>query len=85
MIIIDGKERYKPSYYHGAKGILLVYDNTDRFTFISVKRWWLEYIEKYAPSPCDVAVTLVSNSFASEDPVVVSAKEGKAFAGTLKR
>lgn len=46
------------SYYRGAEGCLLVFDVTDRRSFIDLKGW-LEDLQKWAEE--DVVIMLVGN------------------------
>ena len=78
-----GQERFRTissTYYHGAHGIIVVYDVTNRTSFENVVRWLTE-IDKYARE--GVNKLLVGNkSDATEEGAErqVSMTEGKAFA-----
>ena len=48
-----GQERFRTittSYFRGAQGILLVYDVTDRATFLSIRNW-VQQIQMVRPRP----------------------------------
>lgn len=56
-----GQEKFRSitySYYHGANGVLVVYDVTDRFSFQSIEGW-MDNISHHAKDP--IAVVLVGN------------------------
>ena len=56
-----GQERFKSiltSYYKGTHGVLLVYDITDRRSFVDVQNW-VNDVEKYGRE--DVVKTLIGN------------------------
>lgn len=75
-----GQERFRTitcNYYHGAHGIIVVYDITDRDSFNSVKMWMGE-IKKYAQS--NVRKLLVGNKKDLEDQREISFEEGKELA-----
>mmetsp|Transcript_36988 Transcript_36988/g.58185 ORF Transcript_36988/g.58185 Transcript_36988/m.58185 type:complete len:204 (-) Transcript_36988:334-945(-) len=75
-----GQERFRTitsSYYHGAHGIIVVYDVTDNVTFTNVKQW-LEEISRYA-SP-SVAKLLVGNKSDLEGDRIVPLEAAKGFA-----
>jgi Ras-related protein Rab-1A len=58
---IAGQERWitmRPSYYAGAKGIIIVGDLTRRNTFNQIKQFWIPDVKKY----CDKApIVLLAN------------------------
>mmetsp|Transcript_6496 Transcript_6496/g.8662 ORF Transcript_6496/g.8662 Transcript_6496/m.8662 type:complete len:200 (-) Transcript_6496:164-763(-) len=75
-----GQERFRTitsSYYHGAHGIIVVYDVTDNVTFTNVKQW-LEEISRYASQT--VAKLLVGNKSDLDSDRVVSYQVAKDFA-----
>lgn len=56
-----GQERFKSiltSYYKGTHGVLLVYDITDRRSFVDVQNW-VNDVEKYGRE--DVVKILIGN------------------------
>ena len=56
-----GQERYRTitkAYYKGADGILVVFDLTDRDSFVNVDGW-LKEIEKHCGT--DVSVIVIAN------------------------
>lgn len=56
-----GQERFKSiltSYYKGTHGVLLVYDITDRRSFVDVQNW-INDVEKYGRE--DVVKILIGN------------------------
>ncbi len=75
-----GQERFQTitcNYYHGAQGIFVVYDITDRESFNGVKMWMNE-IKKYAqPS---VIKILVGNKNDMEEKREITFEEGKEVA-----
>eukprot|EP00002_Diphylleia_rotans_P029398 TRINITY_DN598_c0_g2_i1.p1 TRINITY_DN598_c0_g2~~TRINITY_DN598_c0_g2_i1.p1 ORF type:complete len:182 (-),score=40.58 TRINITY_DN598_c0_g2_i1:229-774(-) len=78
-----GQERFRAithSYYHGAHGILVVYDVTKRETFDHIQSWFTE-ISRYA-SP-NVVNLLVGNKTDLASERVVRTEEGKAFGSSL--
>lgn len=75
-----GQERFQTitcNYYHGAQGIFVVYDITDRESFNSVKMWMGE-IKKYAQP--NVIKILVGNKNDMEEKREISFEEGKEMA-----
>jgi len=77
-----GQERFRTitaSYYRGAHGIIIVYDVTERPTFINVERWMKE-IQKYAKE--NVEIILIGNKSDLQDRQVTF-EEGKQLATNL--
>merc|ERR1711924_145695 len=76
-----GQERFRTittAYYHGAMGILLVYDVTNEQTFLNVKNWMRQIDTHAAENVCRV---LVGNKCdVPADQRVVSYEQGKALA-----
>mmetsp|Transcript_41595 Transcript_41595/g.104902 ORF Transcript_41595/g.104902 Transcript_41595/m.104902 type:complete len:209 (+) Transcript_41595:73-699(+) len=75
-----GQERFRTvtsSYYHGANGVLVVYDITDPVSFNNVRQW-LQEIERYAAE--NVATILIGNKSDLEEKRAVPVSEAKAFA-----
>ncbi|CEL92628.1 unnamed protein product [Vitrella brassicaformis CCMP3155] len=78
-----GQERFRTitsSYYRGAHGIIIVYDVTDKESFLNVKNWIAE-IDKYATE--NVNKLLVGNKCDLASKKVVSYDEGKELADQL--
>uniref|UniRef100_A0A0G4I0L8 Uncharacterized protein n=1 Tax=Chromera velia CCMP2878 TaxID=1169474 RepID=A0A0G4I0L8_9ALVE len=78
-----GQERFRTitsSYYRGAHGIIIVYDVTDRESFMNVRNWIAE-IDKYATE--NVNKLLVGNKCDLASKKVVSYDEGKELADQL--
>ena len=78
-----GQERFKTitaTYYKGAHGIILVYDITDRSTFVDIHTW-LNEIETHAST--GVAKLLVGNKCDMEAERQVSFDEGQNMASEL--
>ncbi|KAM9375973.1 ras-related protein Rab-8-like [Pholidichthys leucotaenia] len=72
-----GIERFKsviPLYYRGAKGIMLVYDITNRYSFENI-RGWMEHVETHAPSGVDKVI--VGNKCDLDSQREVSKEEGQ--------
>jgi len=79
-----GQERFRTitsSYYHGAHGIIVVYDITDHVTFTNVKQW-LEEIARYASQT--VAKLLVGNKSDLEGDRTVPYQTAKDFADNVQ-
>eukprot|EP01092_Planopodium_desertum_P014101 TRINITY_DN70036_c0_g1_i1.p1 TRINITY_DN70036_c0_g1~~TRINITY_DN70036_c0_g1_i1.p1 ORF type:complete len:202 (-),score=28.38 TRINITY_DN70036_c0_g1_i1:59-664(-) len=79
-----GQERFRTitsSYYRGANGIIIVYDVTDKESFINVKTW-LGEIEQNAGE--GVLKLLVGNKCDLVDKKVVDADTARKFADDLK-
>mmetsp|Transcript_6596 Transcript_6596/g.18637 ORF Transcript_6596/g.18637 Transcript_6596/m.18637 type:complete len:204 (+) Transcript_6596:197-808(+) len=79
-----GQERFRTitsSYYHGAHGIIVVYDITDHVTFTNVKQW-LEEIARYASQT--VAKLLVGNKADLEADRTVPYQTAKDFADDMQ-
>nr|DAD47339.1 TPA_asm: hypothetical protein HUJ06_017276 [Nelumbo nucifera] len=78
-----GQERFRTitsSYYHGAQGIIVVYDVTDQESFNNVKQW-LNEIDRYASE--NVNKLLVGNKCNLTTHKVVSYGTAKAFADEI--
>ena len=75
-----GEDRFRSitrNYYKGAKGILLIFDVTDKETFGHVRDW----IEKiHEESPEKITIFLVGNKIDKNDERVISNEEGKKIA-----
>ncbi len=74
-----GQERFRTittSYFRGAQGILLIYDVTDRQTFLSIRNW-VSQVQMHA----DISVNrlLIANKCDMENRAV-SLEEGEALA-----
>ncbi|KAK6534658.1 hypothetical protein TWF281_005964 [Arthrobotrys megalospora] len=75
-----GQERFRTltsSYYRGAHGILLVYDISNRDSFLSMPRWF-EEAERFAPE--GVIKILVGNKTDRAAQRAVKASEGEELA-----
>lgn len=75
-----GQERYKSitnAYYKGAKGALVVYDITQKESFLNVKKW---INELRMNGDKDVIIVLVGNKCDLEDNRMVSIEEGSELA-----
>ncbi|KAK6506999.1 hypothetical protein TWF481_005455 [Arthrobotrys musiformis] len=75
-----GQERFRTltsSYYRGAHGILLVYDISNRDSFLSMPRWF-EEAERFAPE--GVIKILVGNKTDRTAQRAVKASEGEELA-----
>mmetsp|Transcript_2358 Transcript_2358/g.5535 ORF Transcript_2358/g.5535 Transcript_2358/m.5535 type:complete len:207 (-) Transcript_2358:1083-1703(-) len=75
-----GQERFRTittSYFRGAQGILLVYDVTDRNSFISIRNW-VAQIQMHAD--VNVNKILIGNKCDVQDQRAVSFEEGDALA-----
>jgi Ras-related protein Rab-1A len=76
-----GQERYNTitsTYYRGCHGVIVVYDVTDRQSFLNVKKW-IGDIEKYTESTSDLTVLLVANKCDQETRRVVPLREANEF------
>lgn len=77
-----GQERFRTitcSYYHGANGIIVMYDITDENSFNNVKQW-LKEISRYASD--HVNTLLLGNKSEMEDCRAVSKETAQQFALT---
>eukprot|EP00596_Hydrurales_sp_CCMP1899_P007343 CAMPEP_0119034278 /NCGR_PEP_ID=MMETSP1177-20130426/1279_1 /TAXON_ID=2985 /ORGANISM="Ochromonas sp, Strain CCMP1899" /LENGTH=197 /DNA_ID=CAMNT_0006991603 /DNA_START=207 /DNA_END=800 /DNA_ORIENTATION=+ len=75
-----GQERFRTittSYFRGAQGILLVYDVTDRQTFVSIRNW-VAQIQMHAD--VNVNKILIGNKCDIQDQRAVSFEEGETLA-----
>lgn len=75
-----GQERFRTittSYFRGAQGILLVYDVTDRNSFISIRNW-VAQIQMHAD--VNVNKILIGNKCDVQDQRAISYEEGEALA-----
>jgi Ras-related protein Rab-1A len=68
-------------YFRGAQGVFLVYDVTDRASFMDVS-YWLNEVKLEASS--DVVVLLLGNKSDLETQRAVSFDEGKALADEFR-
>lgn len=78
-----GQERFKTittSYYRGAHGIVIVYDITDKETFLNVRNW-LSEVHRYASD--NVKILLVGNKSDLEKQRQVSIGEAQELANKL--
>lgn len=78
-----GQERYnavRASYYRGSKGILLVYDITQRSTYEHIDRWLKEIREHEYNHTEDAVIILVGNKTDLEQSRAVSTEEAQTFA-----
>jgi Ras-related protein Rab-1A len=78
-----GQDRFKTittSYYRGSHGIVIVYDITDKESFLNVRNW-LEEVHKYASD--NVKILLVGNKCDLQNHRQVSIQEGKELANRL--
>lgn len=78
-----GQERFRTittSYYKGSQGIFIVYDVTDRDSFINVKKW-IANIEQFAD--LHIAKILIGNKSDLQERVV-SKEEGQKLANEYK-
>merc|ERR1712137_283970 len=76
-----GQERFHalgPIYYRDANGALLVYDVTDRDSFLKVKMWVKELRRMLG---ADIALTIAGNKV--DLPRVVPLEEAEAYAATV--
>jgi Ras-related protein Rab-1A len=79
-----GQERFRTitsSYYRGANGIMVVYDSTNRETFESVSRLWMEELQRYATEDCSKLI--VATKIDLTDQRVITAAEGKELAESM--
>jgi len=75
-----GQERFRTittSYFRGAQGILLVYDVTDRNSFISIRNW-VAQIQMHAD--VNVNKILIGNKCDCQDQRAISYEEGESLA-----
>ena len=75
-----GQERFRTitaSYYRGAQGILLIYDVSNRVSFLHLERWHAE-CQRYAEAPSMVVVGTKTDAAAARRQV--SAEEAEAWA-----
>eukprot|EP01102_Stenamoeba_stenopodia_P011201 TRINITY_DN3423_c0_g2_i10.p1 TRINITY_DN3423_c0_g2~~TRINITY_DN3423_c0_g2_i10.p1 ORF type:complete len:213 (+),score=33.27 TRINITY_DN3423_c0_g2_i10:325-963(+) len=78
-----GQERFHalgPIYYRDANGALLVYDITDKDSFIRVKNWVKELRKMLGT---DVALVIAGNKIDMEKNRTVSLEEAEAYAATV--
>jgi len=77
-----GQEKFRTltaSYYRSAHGIILVYDVTNRETFINLSDVWLKEVDIYSTNQ-DCIKMLVGNKVDRESERIVSKDEGMEFA-----
>ncbi|CAD2094930.1 rab family, other [Plasmodium vinckei petteri] len=78
-----GQERFRTitsAYYRGADGIIIIYDTTDRNSFLHINDWMTE-INKYTNE--DTCKLLVGNKFDCKDEIEVPTAEGESKAKEL--
>ncbi|URE46733.1 ras-related protein [Musa troglodytarum] len=78
-----GQERFRTitsSYYHGAHGIIIVYDITEMESFDNIRQW-LSEIDRYASD--SVCKLLVGNKCDLVENRVVEMEKAKAFADSF--
>ena len=79
-----GEDRFRSitrNYYKGAKGILLIFDVTEKETFTHV-RDWIERIHEESPE--GITICLVGNKIDMNESRVISNEEGKKIADEFK-
>ena len=79
-----GQERYKSitaAYYKGAKGALIVYDVTNKFSFMNIDKWYNEIKEK---ANKDINVLLIGNKTDVVDSIEVTSEMGINKATSLE-
>eukprot|EP00026_Physarum_polycephalum_P015983 Phypoly_transcript_16799.p1 GENE.Phypoly_transcript_16799~~Phypoly_transcript_16799.p1 ORF type:complete len:207 (+),score=29.15 Phypoly_transcript_16799:108-728(+) len=75
-----GQESYRSiaaNYYRNAQAALLVYDITDKDSFVALKAWLDEILRHSDP---EITITLIGNKKDMEEHRTVSAEAGEAFA-----
>jgi len=75
-----GQERYHslaPMYYRGAAAAIVVYDVTDRASFLKAKVW-IEELQRQAPE--NIVVALAANKVDLAEERVISVEEGQTYA-----
>lgn len=80
-----GQEKFRAitkAYYRGAVGAMLVYDMTNKETFVSLERW-LNEIKEWADSP-NIVVMMLGNKSDMEEDRKVSKEEAIRFAEQSK-
>lgn len=79
-----GQERYQSiirAYYRGSHGVLLIYDITNKNSFLNIEKWCDE-IRKYAPE--DIKILLVGNKSDLISLRQVQIKDGMILANDIK-
>ena len=79
-----GEDRFRSitrNYYKGAKGILLIFDVTDKESFAHIKDW-VERI--HDESPEGITICLIGNKIDRNEDRVISNEEGKKLAEECK-
>lgn len=75
-----GNERFRaltPNFYRGAQGVILVYDVTERSSFLKLE-WWLNEMETFSTND-DIVKIVVGNKIDKENRKVTR-DEGLQFA-----
>ncbi|CAA9988698.1 ras-related protein Rab-1A, putative [Plasmodium knowlesi strain H] len=78
-----GQERFRTitsAYYRGADGIIIIYDTTDRNSFLHIKEW-INEINKYTTE--ETCKLLVGNKSDCKDEMEISTTEGENKAKEL--
>ena len=78
-----GQEKYHslaPMYYRNTQIAIIVYDITQKHTFLTVKKWIKELQQK---GPPDVLIAIVGNKQDLEDRRKVSYNQVKAYADEI--
>lgn len=91
---VAGQERFKflrTSYYAGAFGVILVYDVTNKLTFLNLANWTVEFQEKIGTKPAIVVANkvdlptsgMINQMTRRYYEREVSSEDGKEFADFL--
>ncbi|OHT11044.1 small GTP-binding protein [Tritrichomonas foetus] len=75
-----GQEKYRssgPVYFRNANAAILVYDSTDRHTFIDLPQWLDTFRETAGQQ---ALITIVGNKIDLDDKIKVDQNEGQQFA-----
>ncbi|MHC1592139.1 MAG: Rab family GTPase [Candidatus Helarchaeales archaeon] len=81
---VAGQERFKifrEQYYEGAHGAILVYDITNRLTFLELENWVHEFQQHAGPKPVIIAGN--KRDLAVKGRREVDEEEGRKFARTI--
>ena len=79
-----GQEKYRAIakiYYKEARAVILVYDITDKSSFIEMKEYWYEQVKLYAKK--DVIFAVAANKNDLDEERKISDEEGRKFANEI--